>query len=115
MIFRTSPKRGVVHAGDEGSRTGTQGKTRAGVKESALASMDPEYETCRANFELLAAYYVDAECNRNEATTRLQLIDRLFFECLGWSREANIELEQPQDGEYADYTFLAPRRIMIVE
>jgi hypothetical protein len=77
--------------------------------------MDPEYETCRANFELLAAYYVDAERNRNEATTRLQLIDRLFFECLGWSREANIELEQSQDGEYADYTFLAPRRIMIVE
>jgi len=77
--------------------------------------MDSRYETCRANLELLAAYHVDAERDRNEATTRLQLIDRLFFECLGWSRETDVELEQSQDGEYADYTFSAPRRIMIVE
>ena len=52
--------------------------------------------------------------NRNEATTRSQLIDRLFFECLGWSSEDMI-LEESQDGEYADYTFLLPRRVLIVE
>lgn len=77
--------------------------------------MDSEYEKSRANFEQLAAYYAANQADRNEATTRLQLIDQLFFECLGWSKEADVEAEQSEDGEYADYTFLAPRRIMIVE
>jgi len=77
--------------------------------------METDYERFCTNLDLLAAYYLEHQANRNEATTRLQLIDRLFFDCLGWAKETDIDAEQSQDGEYADYTFLAPRRIMIVE
>ncbi len=51
---------------------------------------------------------------RNEATTRLQLIDRLFFDCLGWSRD-HVNLEDSREGEYADYAFGAHHHTLIVE
>ena len=73
-----------------------------------------EYEACRTNLERLVAWYSTRAAHRNEATTRLQLIDRLFFECLGWLRDDVIS-EESYDGQYADYTFLAPRRMLIVE
>jgi hypothetical protein len=38
----------------------------------------------------------------------------LFFECLGWSK-ADCITEDAHAGVYADYTFLAPRAILIVE
>ena len=71
-------------------------------------------EICRANLGNLAQYYSDNVDNRNEATTRLQLIDQLFFECLGWSRE-DCTSEESSDGLYADYTFSTTRRVLIVE
>jgi len=73
-----------------------------------------EYEICIENLKALAEYYSENKDTRNEATTRLQLIDRLFIECLGWSRD-DITAEESQGKEYADYTFRAPRRILIVE
>jgi len=76
--------------------------------------MTSEYEAGRNGLEALIAWYSNNTGDRNEATTRLQLIDRLFFECLGWSRDEMIP-EESQGQEYADYTFLAPRRILIVE
>lgn len=54
------------------------------------------------------------QAHRNEATTRLQLIDRLFFDCLGWDR-ANTTVEDHQGGEFADYVFDNSRRLLIVE
>jgi hypothetical protein len=72
----------------------------------------PDYETCRQNLVELVADTVNA--GRNEATTRLHVIDRLFFECLGWDKEDTV-LEESRDGQYADYTFLFPRRRLIVE
>jgi hypothetical protein len=72
-----------------------------------------EFEKARENFEQLVLDEKDQK-GRNEATTRLQLIDRVFFDCLGWSKEDAI-LEESHAGEYADYTFVAPRRILIVE
>jgi GTPase SAR1 family protein len=74
--------------------------------------MTNEYESCRINLENLIRWYTPA--HRNEATTRLQLIDRLFFECLSWSRN-DVVLEEPYGRDYTDYTFSAPRRILIVE
>ncbi len=62
----------------------------------------------------LAAWYSEHEARRNEATTRLQLIDRVFFECLGWSRD-DVSLEEPYGGQYADYTFIFPRKLLIAE
>jgi hypothetical protein len=77
--------------------------------------MTQEYTRCRSNLEALVAWYSEHEGKRNEATTRLHLIDTLFFECLGWSRTDDVYLEEPLGSEYADYTFSAPRRILIVE
>ena len=52
--------------------------------------------------------------DRNEATTRLHLIDRLFFECLGWDRQ-ECELEKPVEGKYADYIFAVQGIKLVVE
>lgn len=54
------------------------------------------------------------EGNRNEATTRLHLIDRLLFECLGWDKE-NCEAEESYGGKYTDYSLSCPERLLIVE
>lgn len=45
--------------------------------------MDSDYETCRKNLEQLVDWYSTRASQRNEATTRLQLIDEIFFSCLG--------------------------------
>src|SRR5260370_2662430 len=76
--------------------------------------MASDYETCRGNLEKLVVWYATKASERNEATTRLQLIDEIFFNCLGWDKEDSV-LEEPYQGEYADYTFIAPRRVLIVE
>lgn len=76
--------------------------------------MDSDYETCRKNLEQLVDWYSTRASQRNEATTRLQLIDEIFFSCLGWDKEDSI-LEEPYGRDYADYTFLAPRKVLIVE
>ena len=76
--------------------------------------MTVNYSTCRDKIAELAEWYDQNAAQRNEATTRLQLIDRLFFDCLGWSRD-DVYLEEPHDGKYADYTFLFPRKLLIVE
>lgn len=74
--------------------------------------MTTDYEECRINLEKLIAWYEPA--HRNEATTRFQIIDRIFFKCLGWSKD-DVVMEEHHGGEYADYSFNAPRRILIVE
>lgn len=76
--------------------------------------MSNEFERARANLESLIEWYSSLQGNRNEATTRLHLIDTIFFECLGWSKD-DVILEESQNKEYADYVFLAPRRVLIVE
>lgn len=76
--------------------------------------MSADYSTCRDMVTGLAEWYDRNSAQRNEATTRLQLIDRLFFDCLGWNRD-DVYLEDPYDGKYADYTFLFPRKLLIVE
>jgi hypothetical protein len=77
--------------------------------------MTADYEKGRTNLERLIEWYKGREGERNEATTRLQLIDGIFFDCLGWSRHDDVILEEPHGREYSDYTFLAPRRILILE
>ncbi|MGD0498781.1 MAG: hypothetical protein ABSC23_10135 [Bryobacteraceae bacterium] len=72
------------------------------------------YEACEQNLMKLVTWYAANAATRNEATTRSHLIDRLFYECLGWSREDVIS-EERFDGSYADYTFAFPRRLLIVE
>jgi GTPase SAR1 family protein len=73
-----------------------------------------DYEICRNNLEELVTWYKAEIGDRNEATTRFKMIDRLLFKCLGWE-ESNVTLEESENGEYSDYTFSAPRRVLIVE
>lgn len=51
---------------------------------------------------------------RNEATTRLHLIDSVFLSCLDWDK-GNCFAEESEHNEYADYTFFNPSRVMIIE
>lgn len=73
-----------------------------------------EFESGLENIGLLADWYKVNEAARNEATTRLQLIDRLLFECLGWQRD-HVHSEESHEGQYADYTLQFPRKLLIVE
>ncbi len=54
----------------------------------------------------------NADLKRNEADTRLQLIDQLLFECLDWRRE-DCHAEEQFNGTYSDYSFLTPRKFLI--
>jgi hypothetical protein len=72
------------------------------------------YEDGRTNLEKLIEWYSSKAGSRNESTTRLQMIDLLLFECLGWSKDDAV-CEEPHGGDFADYTLSAPRRILIVE
>ena len=54
------------------------------------------------------------EAHRNEATTRLQFIDRLLFECLGWDKWDCVN-EDNHQGTYTDYSLGKPYVTLIVE
>lgn len=64
------------------------------------------------------AELVDRECGldraRNEATTRLQIIDEILFACLGWDRRACFT-EIRIDGKITDYELGDPIRYCIWE
>jgi len=76
--------------------------------------MEQEYEVYKANLRALCDSSLSQDHQRNEATTRLHIIDTLFTTCLGWDKSM-IVLEQQFDGEYADYVFNISRPILIVE
>ena len=78
--------------------------------------MEINFEQAEKNLADLIEWYKSnvTEHSRNEATTRLQLIDRLLFECFGWKREDCIS-EQSEDGQYADYSLYCPQRMVILE
>ncbi len=77
--------------------------------------MSSEYEAGKQAIEGLAAWYKKNVGTRNEATTRLHLIDQLLFECLLWDKRSDCIPEERFDGRYSDYTLLCPRRILLVE
>ncbi len=73
------------------------------------------YEDSREKINALLKWYSENKGNRNEATTRLHLIDEILFECLGWDKRSDCIAEETHDGTYADFTLLCPRRMIIVE
>ena len=77
-------------------------------------NLNQGYDVCKNNFEELVNWYTENSGQRNEATTRVQLIDKIFFNCLGWSTD-DVIAEEPHGKDYTDYTFFAPRRVLIVE
>lgn len=75
-----------------------------------------EFHEAEANLHNLIDWYnqhVD-DNSRNEATTRLNLIDRLLFECLGWEHE-DCQAEERIGGKYIDYSFRCPECLFILE
>jgi hypothetical protein len=52
--------------------------------------------------------------NRNEATTRLHLVDSLLYDVLRWPKGA-VQAETRYDGKYADYSVGRPATRLIVE
>lgn len=50
----------------------------------------------------------------NEATTRLRIIDKILFECLGW-HTSDVEAEKPYNREFADYALGRPVTEAILE
>lgn len=73
------------------------------------------FQECEQNLQSLAQdESATNQERRNEATTRLQIIDRLLFDCLGWDR-TNCIAEERYDDKYTDYSFYAPHRTLIVE
>jgi GTPase SAR1 family protein len=73
-----------------------------------------QYEECRQNLEHFIRRCESLASSLNEATTRLQLIDTLFLECLAWDKD-HVVCELAHGGEYADYTFSTFRPVLIVE
>lgn len=58
---------------------------------------------------------LDPETDFNEAQTRFHIIDRVLFECLGWRREAEVEIESSEDRRFTDYELGKPQRLAILE
>jgi hypothetical protein len=75
-----------------------------------------DFEAARDKIDALVAWAAENVTteSRNEATTRLHLIDRLLFECLGWDREDCVAEEQ-YEGTYTDYSLGKPSRKLVVE
>jgi DNA-binding PadR family transcriptional regulator len=77
--------------------------------------MPADYNQAYKNIQALHAFFLAQPLHaRNEATTRLHLIDQLIFDCLGWDKEDCIT-EESQNREYTDYSLYAPHRLLIVE
>lgn len=75
-----------------------------------------DFEEGLAAFEELTVWAAQhaSDIDKNEATTRLQLIDRIFFDCLGWTYETAVA-EHYVGGEYADYVLGRPIPKLLVE
>lgn len=74
-----------------------------------------DFEGARAKLETLSDWWEsEGSQNRNEATTRLHLIDELLVDVLAWPR-SSITAEERFEGKYADYCVGSPATRMIVE
>lgn len=75
-----------------------------------------DYEDGKQALDQLITWYDEqpGDADRNEATTRLHLIDTLLVDVLGWPKE-EIEAEEAYGGEYADYSLGRPATRIIVE
>ena len=78
--------------------------------------MPIEFQQAEQKLQELIDWYNNNvnEHSRNEATTRLHLIDRLLFECLGWDKEDCVA-EERISGQYKDYSFRCPSCLFILE
>jgi len=77
--------------------------------------MPVTFEEAEKNLHQLADWYQNSAIqSRNEATTRLQLINRIITECLGWDLE-DCKAEESSNGQYIDYSLYCPSCLLIIE
>lgn len=77
--------------------------------------MPSDYESSRAALcALVQPELAGPEQSRNEATTRLQMIDTLLFRCLGWDVRDCVS-EERYEGKIADYSLGNPMKLAIWE
>lgn len=76
--------------------------------------MPTPFDRCAAALTSALASGSISQADRNEATTRIQLVDKLLFEWLDWDAN-DVVLEDAHGKEYADYLFNQHKRVMIVE
>lgn len=76
--------------------------------------MTEAYQAGIDHLEELRDWYATNDASRNEATTRAHLIDVLIYDVLGWDRQS-ITSEDHHHSGYSDYTFHAPRPVLILE
>jgi hypothetical protein len=73
------------------------------------------YDAAKQRLDALVAEWMGSgEGTRNEATTRLHLIDELLTGALSWPRD-QIAAEKSHGGTFADYTLGKPAARLIVE
>lgn len=73
-----------------------------------------DYEQARDNIDKLITWHGSHPSDglRNEAATRLHLVDSLIRDCLGWPL-AEIDPERYVQGEYSDYELGVPKRMLV--
>jgi len=78
--------------------------------------MSVSFDEAQGNLDNLIQFFQSEVTlnKRNEATTRLHLIDRLLFDCLGWDRE-DCKAEDRLNGTFTDYSLHCPECLLIVE
>ena len=77
--------------------------------------MPADFEQCLENLKALIEKMDNAgQSHRNEATTRLQFIDELLFDCLGWDKSECVA-EDRFEGKYSDYSLGTPYQHLILE
>src|SRR4051794_8794908 len=82
---------------------------------NAKTTQATRYETARQRLQQLISWW-DSQPKgaRNEATTRLHLVDELLLGALDWPK-SEVIAEERYDGKYADYSLGRPATRLIVE
>lgn len=73
-----------------------------------------KYEIAKQNLNALISESQENLKPKNEASTRLHILDRIIFEILGWAK-TSITPEDHYDGEYTDYIFHQDGKKLVLE
>lgn len=83
--------------------------------DTAETPGETQFESARDAFLDLLRWYRSNRGKRNEATTRLHLIDTILFDCLSWDKLQDCAVEAPHGNEFADYVLSCPLSCVVVE
>lgn len=58
---------------------------------------------------------LSSDTDFNEAQTRFHIIDRVLFDCFGWCRDTEVNIEVSEEQKFTDYELGKPKRLAILE